>query len=53
MSVQCGNPKHPNGPWHPAASLPFSWDWRARFHQWRNKRRWGCSCDLADWRANR
>jgi hypothetical protein len=42
--TQCGNTNHPNGPWHEAAPIPLSWNWAERFRQWRNRKRWGCTC---------
>jgi hypothetical protein len=42
--VQCGNDRHPDGPWHPAAPLPASWQWAERIRQWRRARRYGCTC---------
>lgn len=43
--VSCGNARHPHGQWHPADPLAASWKWRLRIRQWRNRKRWGCSCD--------
>lgn len=44
VEVQCGNPRHPDGPWHPAAPLPPSWERRERVRQWWRRRRYGCGC---------
>ena len=47
----CGNVRHPDGPWHQAAPLPFYgpwWNRKARLAQRRYERnveRWGCGCD--------
>ena len=46
-SVACGNDRHPDGPWHPAASVPYSWDWPERIRQGLNRRAWGCACPAA------
>lgn len=53
--VGCGNDRHPDGPWHPAAPLPFYGgsrltkrgraQRRAVRRYERNKERWGCGCD--------
>jgi hypothetical protein len=44
--VRCGNARHPNGAWHPAAPLPMFtiWAWRARLAYWWRTRKWGCGC---------
>lgn len=41
---QCGNPKHPNGAWHPATPIPASWQWIKCFMYWINTKLWGCGC---------
>ncbi len=41
---QCGNPRHPRGPWHPATPLPLSSDWLERIRQWWRRRKYGCGC---------
>ena len=43
---QCGNPKHPQGPWHPATSLPIPGyrGWGESVVQWFRRKVWGCSC---------
>jgi hypothetical protein len=43
-ATACGNPNHPNGPWHPATPLPASWQWRKRWRYGRNVRAHGCGC---------
>src|SRR5258708_7935889 len=54
--VGCGNPDHPNGAWHPAASLPASWERRELRLQRQRQRVWGCGCPAigrgitSDWR---
>lgn len=45
-AVSCGNPRHPNGAGHPAASIPASWEWLASFRYWLNRKRWGCGCEV-------
>lgn len=52
----CGNPRHPNGPWHPATPLPFYVGWLSLFTRrgWElrdemkryelRKSVWGCGC---------
>lgn len=42
--IKCGNPHHPNGAFHNIAPYPYSWHFIERFKQWRNYKRWGCSC---------
>jgi hypothetical protein len=42
--IQCGNRRHPRGPWHSAASIPGSWEWAECFIQWLRRRRFGCGC---------
>lgn len=39
---QCGNSRHPNGPWHRKPTGPHSWfeRIRQRVRVWR----WGCRC---------
>lgn len=45
--VSCANAQHPDGKWHPASAIPYSWNWIERFRQWRNLKRWGCTCDAS------
>lgn len=42
--MTCGNARHPDGPWHKASPIPFSWDWRERLRQRRRRKRYGCPC---------
>jgi hypothetical protein len=42
--VQCGNRRHPQGPWHASASIPGTWEWAECFIQWLRRRRYGCGC---------
>ena len=42
----CGNPRHPNGAWHIATPLPYSWERRANRRRKRNIREHGCGCDV-------
>jgi hypothetical protein len=50
----CGNPQHPQGPWHPSAPLPFYGPWwnrkarRVRQRYEKNWARWGCGCDAKE-----
>jgi len=44
MSVECGNPKHPDGAWHQAEPLAGSWQWDLSIRQWIRSLWWGCSC---------
>lgn len=43
--TRCGNPDHPQGAWHPASSLPASWEIAKRWQQRQNTKRWGCGCN--------
>lgn len=40
--VACGNARHPDGAWHPAA--PLWWERGERIAQWWRRMRWGCGC---------
>lgn len=43
----CGNPRHPDGAWHPATSLPFYGTLRGWVEERRQAARraaWGCGC---------
>lgn len=42
--VQCGNPRHPDGAWHPATGMAASWQWKERIIQWWRIRQYGCRC---------
>lgn len=44
MIDQCGNERHPRGPWHPATPIPGSWQWLECFRYWLRRKRWGCGC---------
>lgn len=46
-AIQCSNPDHPEGAYHEAATVPYSWDWPARLRQRLNRAAWGCSCAAA------
>lgn len=44
IDALCGNERHPDGAWHPAESLPASWEWIRSWVHWWRKRKWGCAC---------
>ncbi len=47
MIVTCGNPNHPDGAWHPAGPLPYSWQYIKRVRNWWRKRAYGCDCSVS------
>ena len=44
VNESCGNSRHPDGAWHPAAPYPASWEWAERLRQWWRRMLWGCGC---------
>jgi hypothetical protein len=42
--TECGNARHPLGPWHPSAPIPPTWERVERIRQWWRKRKYGCGC---------
>ena len=45
VGIDCVNPDHPDGAWHPASPLPASWQWGERIRQWYRIKKWGCGCE--------
>lgn len=43
-AVACGNPAHPDGPWHPAAPVPGPRAFREGAAQRLRRRAYGCGC---------
>ena len=47
-TTQCGNDNHPNGAWHEAEALPYSWQHIQNFRRWWRQRKYGCACPVKE-----